>query len=293
MFFTVNDVLRADRYQELLLNLLSVFSQFLMGIVILGCKVIVCNKTCTLYQCLKCLTDFYMKPIKWQRKEQCPFSCLVGKYTAFGFNCRSCTQLFQLCWPLMFSSWCLWHLIWEKDCLKLMSQCFKMRAKEVACHCHCGWLPQLHSNERSRASQSRAPWCWLKGGEGIFVAIAVLICNCSAHPDTQHWKERTARMQARCVSTDILYLSVSDCVIINPHLRVHVLQVPLKAPALQSLSQSNSFRNVSKVNSRVLQSRKRIKKSHCTDFMVAISTEIKLEFILYTKLYFPLFLLLL
>lgn len=68
--------------------------------------------------------------------------------------------------------------------------------------------------------------------------------------------ERTAGGQLWCVSKDMQYLSISDCVVVNPHLRVHVLQVPLKAPALQSLSQSNPFRNVSKVNSGVLQSRK-------------------------------------
>lgn len=94
MFFTVSDLLRADRNQQLLLNLLNIFSQFLMGIVILGCKVILWNKTCNLYQCLKCLTYFYMKSIKWKRQEQSPFSCLVGKYIAFRFNCSSCRQLF-------------------------------------------------------------------------------------------------------------------------------------------------------------------------------------------------------
>lgn len=49
------------------------------------------------------------------------------------------------------------------------------------------------------------------------------------------------------------YLSVSDCIVVNPHFRVDVFQVPLKTSALKALSERHPFGDISIVNSRILR----------------------------------------
>ena len=53
------------------------------------------------------------------------------------------------------------------------------------------------------------------------------------------------------------YLSVREGVVVRPHLRVHVVQVPLEAAALQPLAQGQTLGHVPEVHTRVLQGRKR------------------------------------
>lgn len=48
------------------------------------------------------------------------------------------------------------------------------------------------------------------------------------------------------------YLSVREGVVVDPHFRVHVLQVPFKAAAFQPLAQGQPLRHVPEVHSWVL-----------------------------------------
>lgn len=52
------------------------------------------------------------------------------------------------------------------------------------------------------------------------------------------------------------YLSVREGVVVRPHLRVYVVQVPLEAAALQPLAQGQPLGHVPEVYARVLRGRK-------------------------------------
>lgn len=51
-------------------------------------------------------------------------------------------------------------------------------------------------------------------------------------------------------------LAIEHSVVVSPHLWVNIVEVPVEALTLQTLSQSNPLRDVSKINTRVLQKHK-------------------------------------
>lgn len=54
------------------------------------------------------------------------------------------------------------------------------------------------------------------------------------------------------------HLTVEQCVVVPPHLRVNVVQVPLKALTLQALPQCSPLRYVSVINAMVLQQQRQL-----------------------------------
>lgn len=52
------------------------------------------------------------------------------------------------------------------------------------------------------------------------------------------------------------HLAICDGVVVDPHLRVNVLQVPAKALTLKSVPQGYSLRNISEIHSGILKESK-------------------------------------